>query len=129
MSGVKHDDGKLPWELVPWDAVKEVVKVLLFGKKKYDDRNWESGMNYSRLYAACIRHLTAWFQEGEDIDPESGISHLAHAGCCVLFMLAFTVRCMDEWDDRPNSYRKLEDWELEQEFTKSLYETSGENQD
>lgn len=107
--GIKNDDGKLPWDLLPWDAVQEVVKILLFGMKKYDARNWEKGFKYSRLYAALQRHLVAWFQFGEDTDPESGYSHLAHAGCCVLFLLAFIVRGTGE-DDRP---RTLEFNELE----------------
>ena len=109
MEGVKHDQGKLPWELLPWDAVRVVVEVLLFGKKKYAARNWESGISYSRLYAAAIRHLTAWFQEGEDVDPETGISHLAHASCCILFLLAFVVRGMEDWDDRPSGNNTVSD--------------------
>lgn len=101
LTGVKHDQDKLPWELVPWDALREVVSVLRFGKQKYSARNWENGIVYSRLYAAAIRHLSSWFQDGEDKDPETGISHLAHAACCTLFMLAFHVRGMKEVDDRP----------------------------
>lgn len=112
MEGVKHDDGKLPWHLVPWDAVKVIVEVLKFGMRKYAARNWESGIYYSRLYAACIRHLTAWFQDGEDKDPETGISHLAHAACCILFLLAYVVRGKHAWDDRP-----IEKEEDEQEYT------------
>ncbi len=109
ISGVKHDQDKLPWELLPYDAVREVVKVLLFGKKKYSARNWEGGIVYSRLYAAAIRHLTSWFQDGEDQDPETGISHLAHACCCVLFMLAYVVRGTSGVDDRPKPKLGLQD--------------------
>lgn len=101
MEGIKHDQDKLPWELLPWDAVREVVRVLQFGKQKYSARNWERGIAYSRLYAAAVRHLSSWFQDGEDKDPETGISHLAHASCCVLFMLAFHVRGNKDVDDRP----------------------------
>lgn len=97
--GRKHDSGKLRYDLVPKEF-EEVVRVLTFGAQKYDDRNWESGINYGRCFAACLRHLWAWWG-GEHRDPESGISHLAHAGCNILFLLAFTERKMTKFDDRP----------------------------
>lgn len=97
--GVKFDQEKLRWELVPYDAVEEVVKVLTFGAKKYAPRNWERGMDWSRVYAALIRHMTSWFH-GQDTDPETGISHLAHAGCCLMFLIAYEKRGTGN-DDRP----------------------------
>lgn len=99
--GIKHDHGKPPWDLIPWDAVHEIVLVLQFGAQKYGSRNWEGGLLYSRLFAAAQRHLTSWFQDHEDYDPETGISHLAHAACCCLFLLAFVVRGREDLDDRP----------------------------
>jgi hypothetical protein len=99
LEGRKDDTGKDPWDLLPWDAVREVVKVLAFGAKKYAPRNWEKGMAYSRLYAATMRHMIAWW-DGERSDPETGFSHLSHAGCCVLFLLAFELRGIGS-DDRP----------------------------
>lgn len=87
----KFDRDKLRWDLVPWDAMEPVVRVLTHGAKKYGDRNWEAAFDWSRPYAALLRHVTAWFR-GEDNDPESGISHLAHAACNILFMLAFVLR-------------------------------------
>jgi hypothetical protein len=98
-SGIKADAGKDPWELAPWDALRSVVAVLAFGARKYGDRNWERGMAWSRLYGATLRHLTAWWQ-GEARDPETGLPHLAHVACCVLFLLAFELRGMGG-DDRP----------------------------
>jgi hypothetical protein len=100
-TGTKHDQGKAPWHLFPWDAAHEVVRVLDFGAQKYQERNWEGGIAYSRLFSAAQRHLQSWFQDREDADPETGISHLAHAGCCVLFALALTVRGRADCDDRP----------------------------
>lgn len=97
--GRKDDQGKDPWDLLPWDAVRAIVKVLMYGRAKYSARNWEKGMDWSRPFAALIRHLTAWW-EGENTDPETGFSHLAHAGCCVLFLLAFELRGIGR-DDRP----------------------------
>ena len=62
-------------------------------------RNWEKGMDWSRVYGALLRHLFSWWR-GYDKDPETGLSHLAHAGCCVLFLLAYTLRNVGK-DDRP----------------------------
>ena len=89
--GRKDDANKLPWDLLPADAVEEILKVLAFGADKYDRRNWEKGMTWSRPFSALMRHLWAWYQ-GEDKDPETGITHLAHAGCCILFLLAYEKR-------------------------------------
>ena len=96
---IKHDSEKPRWELLPYDALEEVVKVLTVGAKKYDDRNWEKGFVWSRLFGALMRHARAWFQ-GEDKDPETGLSHLAHMGCCILFLLTHEIRKIGE-DDRP----------------------------
>jgi hypothetical protein len=99
LEGRKDDGGKDPWHLVPWDAVRGIVKILAFGAKKYGDRNWEKGMDWSRPYAALIRHLTAWWN-GEKADAETGYSHLWHAGCCILFLIAYELRGTGH-DDRP----------------------------
>lgn len=98
-TGVKHDGGKDPWHLMPWDAARGIAKVLAFGAGKYGERNWEKGMAWSRCFAALQRHLTAWW-EGRPSDPETGYSHLWHAGCCILFLIAYELRGIGE-DDRP----------------------------
>jgi hypothetical protein len=98
--GTKHDQGKLPWQLVPWDAVRGVVKVLDFGAKKYAARNWEHGMDWSRLERAAINHITSWSLR-EDRDEETGLSHLFHAACCLLFLAAYEIRGTGK-DDRPH---------------------------
>lgn len=97
--GIKHDQDKVRMDLVPWDAVVEIAKILTFGARKYADRNWEKGFNWSRVYGALMRHLTLWFQ-GQDTDNETGRSHLSHAGCCIFFLLAFVLRGVGV-DDRP----------------------------
>lgn len=97
--GHKDDAGKLPWHLFAWDAAREIVKVLDFGQKKYAARNWERGMDWDRPFAALMRHMTAWW-EGERNDPETGLPHLAHAGCCIMFLLAYEIRGIGQ-DTRP----------------------------
>lgn len=102
--GRKDDAGKLGYHLWPFDASDEIVRVLDFGANKYAARNWERGMAWSRPFAALMRHMGAWWM-GQDKDPETGLSHLAHAGCCLLFLLAYEQRGVGT-DDRP---RKAEE--------------------
>ena len=65
--GVKFDAGKLRLDLVPIEGVRAVADILTGGAKKYGDRNWEKGMDWSRPYVACLRHLFAWW-DGEKVD-------------------------------------------------------------
>ncbi len=99
MEGRKDDQGKLPWNLLPPDAIDEVLRVLSVGAERYGDRNWERGMSWSRPFAALMRHMWAWWR-GQDKDPDTGLSHLAHAGCNILFLLAYERRNAGH-DDRP----------------------------
>lgn len=98
MEGLKFDEAKVRLELLPLDALVEVGRVLTYGATKYGARNWEKGMAWGRLLGAAFRHLFAWAR-GEDNDPETGFSHLAHASCCVLFLLSYGLRGVGA-DDR-----------------------------
>jgi hypothetical protein len=98
MEGKKFDTGKVPLELLPTEALREVAKVLAWGAKTYDRWNWKKGMKWSRLAGAAKRHLYAWL-EREEKDPETGLSHLAHLGCCTLFLLTYELLGIGE-DDR-----------------------------
>lgn len=91
MRGRKDDAGKAPMGLLPGDALREVARVLGHGAEKYTPNGWRSVRPGSRYLDAALRHLSA-YADGEDTDPESGLSHLAHAGCCVLFMLSLEAR-------------------------------------
>jgi len=97
--GLKFDEDKDPWDLAPWDAFRAIVKVLKFGAVKYERRNWEKGMAWSRCYAAAMRHLIAW-HERDPKDPDTGFSHLWHAGCCIAFLISYELRGIGK-DDRP----------------------------
>lgn len=99
--GRKDDHGKLPWHLLPPDAVEQVLQVLKFGADRYGERNWERGMGWHRPFSAAMRHLWAWWR-GEERDPDSDISHLAHAAVNVLFLLAYQGRAIGK-DDRPTT--------------------------
>ncbi len=89
--GLKLDDGKPPWSLLPWEAVEQIVLVLGHGAKKYAPNNWRKVDGWRRRYDSALeRHLVAW-RKGHWLDAESGLPHLAHAGCCVLFILSLEL--------------------------------------
>lgn len=90
-NGVKYDEGKNRYDLIPPDALDELAKVFTYGTIKYEDRNWEKGMGWGRLFGAAMRHLWA-FWRGEDKDPESGLHHLAHATWNCLCLLSMFMR-------------------------------------
>ncbi len=86
--GRKHDDGKARWDLMPWRQLADIVDVLTHGAVKYPPGNgWKRIENAEdRYFAAMMRHLQAW--RGRDyIDRSSGLTHLAHAGACILFLM------------------------------------------
>jgi hypothetical protein len=98
--GVKYDDGKVGLHLLPVRGLVMIAMVLDFGASKYLPHNWTKGIAYSRIYRACLGHLWDWWT-GEECDPESGLPHLAHLGCNVLFLLDFLDRQDSSLDDRP----------------------------
>jgi hypothetical protein len=87
-SGLKSDAGKLGTHLLPTAPLEAIARVLDFGAAKYAPNNWRKGLAYSRVYGAVLRHLWAWWR-GEDNDRETGLPHLAHAGCEILFLLDY----------------------------------------
>lgn len=105
-AAAKYDAGKVRLDLLPVQPLVDIGQVLTYGAQKYDERNWEKGFAWSRPYAATLRHLFAWWS-GEDNDPETGLSHLAHAACEVLFLQEFSYT-HPELDDRPQYPSKEE---------------------
>jgi len=75
---VRDDYGKDPIHLIPPEVFTALASVYDFGAKKYAPRNWEKGMDWSRVYSSAMRHLLA-FWSGEDFDEESGLPHVWHA--------------------------------------------------
>tara|TARA_R110001599_G_scaffold15833_1_gene65528 strand:- start:508 stop:900 length:393 start_codon:yes stop_codon:yes gene_type:complete len=86
---MKFDGDKPRMDLVDKEIILELAKILTFGAEKYEAHNWKIGLPMSRYYSACMRHLLAW-NSGETLDPESGLNHLSHASCNLMFMLYFT---------------------------------------
>jgi hypothetical protein len=89
MEGVKFDNEKLRWSLLPLTSVQEVVQVLEYGATKYAPDNWMKVPDaQDRYWDAATRHIMAW-KMGEKKDSETGKSHLAHAVCCLLYIMWF----------------------------------------
>ena len=87
VQGIKYDGKKPKMHLLPPKAILEVAKVLTFGAQKYDEENWRKLDNLQARYSSgALRHIFAHIDK-EELDPESGLSHLAHAICCLLFKL------------------------------------------
>ena len=86
-SGIKYDSEKPKMNLLPPKAIVEISKVLTFGAAKYDAENWRKLDDLQNRYTAgALRHIFA-HMDGEELDPETNLSHLAHAMCCLLFKL------------------------------------------
>ena len=87
MKGVKHDNAKPRFDLIPPMAILEVARVLQYGATKYAPENWRHLDNLrGRYLGAAGRHINA-FQRGEQLDDESGMYHLACAITSLMFVL------------------------------------------
>lgn len=109
-TGKKNDLGKPRLGLISDFALFQEAQVMTFGAKKYAAHNWRGGISWSRLIDACLRHVHA-FNAGENMDPETGLSHLAHARCCLGFLLEYT-QTHKELDDRFNFIEAANDQHL-----------------
>lgn len=107
MEGRKDDSGKVALDLVAPGYVEGTAAVLQFGSVKYAPYNWAKGMKWSRVFAALMRHMYKWWR-GEKVDPETGISHLYHASCCLMFLSEYETYTLGE-DDRPTYFSKEKD--------------------
>jgi hypothetical protein len=96
--GVKFDGDKPRYDLIPPELLEETAIVLTYGAVKYSERNWEKGMAWHRPFGALMRHMWSWWR-GENVDPETGFSHLAHAACCIAFLITYERRSIGK-DDR-----------------------------
>lgn len=86
--GLRYNDGKPKVDLIPPRWVFVLAEVLTQGAEKYDLRNWEQGMDWGHCYAGAMRHLLR-FWSCQEIDPESGLNHLAHAAWNCLALLTY----------------------------------------
>ena len=123
---------KAPLGLVPPYAMEQTAWVHKLGADKYGPWNWrETGVCASTYVNAILRHLNAW-RDGEDLDPESGISHLAHIACSANILMDARY-CSKLQDDRNTTlphtdpaedetiYRILKEGELVQDGDEILF--------
>ena len=94
----RFNKGKRNWGLVDFKSLEPMVEVLEFGAKKYSDHNWRKGLPHVGVAESLMRHLFAWL-EGEDNDPESGLSHIGHIQCNAMFLSNYITN-HPELDDR-----------------------------
>jgi hypothetical protein len=85
----KFDTDKARFDLLVPEFLLGVARVLTIGAKKYSPDNWKKCTEPERYYAAAQRHMNA-FHSGEYDDGESGLSHLFHATCCIMFLWGIT---------------------------------------
>ena len=91
---------KVPFSTVPATVVAEIGVGMLEGARKYGRHNYRvAGVRGSVYYDAALRHLTAWW-EGEDIDPDSGLSHITKAMCSLVVLRDAMIQ-KKLIDDRP----------------------------
>ena len=96
--------------LIPVGALAPVARVMMLGAKKYGPYNWrETPVNYTTYLSAVGRHAAA-FLDGQDQDPESGQSHLAHiaAGMMILLDAIVTGNAKDDRPPKNPAYRAPE---------------------
>lgn len=81
----RFNEGKPQYSLIDLRSLKPCAEVLAFGAKKYSRNNWKKGQPLTELLDCMLRHISA-IQDGEMIDPESGLPHIGHIQCNALFM-------------------------------------------
>lgn len=125
--GLRYNHGRLKWSLVDFDAFEPMVKVLMYGAHKYTifegedgkqikgvdipmeeasklkvlysgTNNWKKGLKVTEVMESLQRHINA-LMRGEDNDPESGLPHIGHMQCNVMF-LAYMLKFLPDMDDR-----------------------------
>ena len=107
-AGVKFDDNKDRMDLIAPEAIFALARVSTNGAIKYEERNWEKGMKWGRVFGACMRHMWSWWGGKEptstnfllgNLDTEWGFSHLWHAIWCIQVLIAYEERRVGT-DDR-----------------------------
>ncbi len=112
--GLRYNEGKIRYELVPDSMIKGVADVLTYGADKYTVRdeegeiivnganNWKKGLSWMGVKASHDRHMAAWVN-GEDVDPESGKLHIDLALTNLAFLKEY-YKTYPQGDDRPHRY-------------------------
>lgn len=89
-------------ELIDPYWLEGVGNVLLYGKRKYAANNWMRGMSWVTVVGGILRHLYAFLRR-EEVDAESGLPHLHHAACGLMFLSHYSLARREAYvtyDDR-----------------------------
>jgi len=97
--GLRYNDGKPRFDLLPPEALKALAAHYGKGAEKYAARNWERGMDWCKCFASLERHSWAWMG-GEDIDPENGSHHMIAVAWNAIALFTYAMRNIGT-DDRP----------------------------
>lgn len=95
----RFNTGKRQWSMVDFKSIEPMVEVLEYGAKKYSKDNWKRGLPVLEICESLLRHVFA-FMDGEDLDSESGLSHLGHIQCNAMFLAYVLREKKEEFDDR-----------------------------
>ena len=118
--GIKYDSEKPKMNLLPPKAIVEISKVLTFGAAKYDAENWRKLDDLQNRYTAgALRHIFA-HMDGEELDPETNLSHLAHAMCCLLFKLEIELENGKSKEEEPRETDNTEHTARDQSFESDI---------
>jgi len=102
----RFNTGKRQWSMVDFESLEPMVEVLEYGANKYSKDNWKQGLPVLEICESLLRHTFA-FMAGEDKDPESGLSHIGHMMCNLMF-LSYVMRVKKtEFDDRNHEGRNI----------------------
>lgn len=93
---------KVPMSSVSAPVMAEIGVAMLEGAAKYGRHNYRAvGVRSSVYYDSTMRHLMAWW-EGEDVDADSGMSHVTKAITSLVVLRDAMIQGMCT-DDRPPS--------------------------
>lgn len=106
-NGMRANDGKNRIELLPAIWTWSLGLVMTRGAIKYEVRNWERGMPWSRMLGSCSRHIFR-FVCGERYDKETGVHHLAHAAWNCLALMTYDIRAIGTNDMGSDTIAHLE---------------------
>ena len=126
--GIKYDSEKPKMNLLPPKAIVEISKVLTFGAAKYDAENWRKLDDLQNRYTAgALRHIFA-HMDGEQLDPETNLSHLAHAMCCLLFKLEIELENAKIEEEKPRETDSTEHTARDQSFESDILPSKSYNE-
>jgi 5'(3')-deoxyribonucleotidase len=101
--GLRFNEGKIRYDLIPSHALEGTASVFTFGSKKYGDYNWKRGMSWSNVLASLERHLQA-IKKGQDYDPESGLLHISHLTANAMILGEY-YKIYPQGDNRSVNYK------------------------